>query len=57
MRRQRTRWMGWWYAAIASGFVLLAIYHVLVRDVNWLITVRLVIAGGFGMLAWMELRQ
>ena len=49
--------MGWWYAAIAAGFVLLALYHLLVSDVNWLIGVRLAIAGGFGLLAWMELRQ
>ena len=49
--------MGWWYAAIAAGFVLLALYHVLVKDVKWLTGVRLVIASGFGLLAWMELRQ
>jgi hypothetical protein len=49
--------MGWWYLAIAFGFLALAIDHALTRDKVWLIGIRLIIAGGFGFLAWMELRR
>jgi nitrate reductase NapE component len=49
--------MGWWYFAIALGFVALAIDHALMRDKIWRIGIRVVIAGGFGFLAWMELRN
>ncbi len=49
--------MGWWYLAIATGFMILAIDHMVMRDAAWLIGIRLVIAGGFGFLAWMELRK
>jgi hypothetical protein len=55
MRSGKTPWMGWWYLAIALGFVALAIDHAVMRDKIWLIGVRIVIAGGFGFLAWMEL--
>ncbi|MDQ2713114.1 MAG: hypothetical protein M3Y24_12965 [Acidobacteriota bacterium] len=51
-----TRWMGWWYLAIAVGFGILAIDHILVGDVPWLIGVRIILAFGFGFLSWMELR-
>ncbi|MBV8864581.1 MAG: hypothetical protein JO210_04190 [Acidobacteriaceae bacterium] len=57
MPPKRVPWMGWWYLAIATGFTILAIDHVVMRDTPWLIAVRLVIAGGFGFLAWMELRK
>ena len=49
--------MGWWYLAIALGFLALAIDHALRRDQGWLIGIRLIIAGGFAFLAWMELRH
>jgi hypothetical protein len=49
--------MGWWYLAIAAGFMILAIDHMMMREAPWLIGVRLVTAGGFGFLAWMELRK
>ncbi len=49
--------MGWWYLAIAVGFAILAIDHILTKDAPWLIAVRVVIASGFGFLAWMELRK
>ncbi len=48
--------MGWWYLAIAIGFGILAIDHILVGDVPWLIGVRIILAVGFGFLSWMELR-
>ncbi|MBV8811824.1 MAG: hypothetical protein JO033_24400 [Acidobacteriaceae bacterium] len=54
MRRNGVRWMGWWYCAIAIGFALLAIEHMLTGDKPWLIGVRFVIAAGFGFLGWME---
>ncbi|MBV8553266.1 MAG: hypothetical protein JOY54_18360 [Acidobacteriaceae bacterium] len=54
MRQSVSRWMVWWYIAIAAGFVLLAIVHMVTKDNPWLIAVRLVIAAGFGFLAWFE---
>jgi hypothetical protein len=56
MQRNEIRWMAWWYTAIAVGFALLAIDHLLVGDKPWLIAVRVVIALGFGFLAYMEFR-
>ena len=56
MRTGKMPWMGWWYLAIALGFLALAIDHALTRDKIWLIGIRLIIAAGFGFLAWMELR-
>lgn len=48
--------MAWWYSAIALGFALLAIDHAITGDKPWLIGVRVVIALGFGTLAFMEFR-
>jgi hypothetical protein len=52
--RKRIPWLAWWYLAIAVGFVLLAIDHLLIRDKAWLIGIRLILAAGFGLLARME---
>jgi hypothetical protein len=57
MEPKRIRWMAWWYTAIAIGFALLAIDHIVTRDKPWLIAVRAVIAAGFGFLAYMEFRS
>ena len=46
--------MAWWYCAIAVGFALLAVDHIVTGDRLWLIAVRLIIAAGFGFLGWME---
>jgi hypothetical protein len=54
MRQNVSRWLVWWYAAIALGFVLLGIVHMVMRDKAWLIAIRFVIAGGFAFLAWFE---
>jgi len=56
MRRLSSRWMAWWYSAIALGFVLLAINRAIVGEKLWLIGVRVVIALGGGTLALMEFR-
>lgn len=48
--------MAWWYAAIAIGFVLLAVDHLVTGDKLWLVGVRVVIALGFGLLALMEFK-
>lgn len=50
------QWMAWWYAAIAIGFGLLAIDHLVTGDKLWLVGIRLVIALGFGLLALMEFK-
>ena len=54
MSRKRAPWLAWWYLAIAVGFVLLAINHLIIRDKAWLIGIRLVLAAGFGLLSFME---
>lgn len=48
------KWIPWWYSSISAGFALLAIQHMFTRDKAVLITVRLIIAAGFGVLAYME---
>jgi hypothetical protein len=55
MRQNVSRWLAWWYGAIALGFLLLAIDHVVMGDKAWLVAVRFVIAGGFAFLAWFEI--
>src|SRR5690242_18624073 len=44
MPRLNSRWMAWWYSAIALGFVLLAINRAIIGEKLWLIGVRVVIA-------------
>jgi hypothetical protein len=56
MLRRNPRWFVWWYATIAAAFLLLAINRAIVGEKPWLIGVRLVIAAGFGVLAWLEHR-
>jgi hypothetical protein len=56
MRRLNSRWMAWWYFAIALGFVLLAINRAMMGEKLWLIGVRVVIALGFAILAVGEMR-
>lgn len=57
MEPKRIRWMAWWYTAIAIGFALLAVDHIVTGDKAWMIVVRVVIAAGFGLLAYMEFRS
>jgi hypothetical protein len=52
--RKRIPWLAWWYLAIAVGFILLAIEHLIIRDKAWLIGIRLILAAGFGLLSGME---
>ncbi len=56
MRRLSSRWMAWWYFAIALGFALLAINRAITGEKLWLIGIRVIIALGFGALAAMEFR-
>ena len=56
MPRLNSRWMAWWYSAIALGFVLLAVNRAIIGEKLWLIGVRVVIALGFAILAFMEFR-
>jgi hypothetical protein len=48
--------MAWWYTAIAGGFMLLAVDHLLIGDRVWLVCIRLIIALGFGFLASLEFK-
>ncbi len=56
MRPNDSRWIAYWYISIAVGFVLLAIYNQIIGGKLWLIGVRLIIAAGFALLGWMDLR-
>lgn len=55
-RPLRSILFGWWYVAIGAGFILLAINRVLVGGVPWLIGLRIVIAIGFFLLGYLELK-
>jgi hypothetical protein len=50
------RWTAWWYAAIALGFLLLAVNRAIVGDSPWLVALRMVIAAGFAVLSAFEFR-
>jgi hypothetical protein len=55
--KRKSRLLPWWYASIALGFVLLAIYRVIIGERPWLIALRVVIALGFAALAAFEFRS
>ncbi len=57
MQRLSHRLVAWWYVTIALGFILLAIYRVMIGEKVWLIAVRVIIAAGFGVLAALEFRS
>lgn len=56
MKRTRFRWTAWWYAAIALGFLLLAVNRAILGDKPWMVALRLVIASGFAILSAFEFR-
>ncbi|MDQ2777742.1 MAG: hypothetical protein M3Y57_22945 [Acidobacteriota bacterium] len=56
MRLNDSRWIAYWYFSIGVGFVLLAIYNGIIGGKLWLIGIRVIIAVGFALLGWMELR-
>ena len=56
-KRLRTKLFAWWYFAIATGFVLLAINRLLVGERMWLIILRFAIALGFLLLGYATLRS
>ena len=57
MRGVQTKYQGWWYIAIGIGFLLLAIVNTMRGARLAGIVVRLVIAVGFEILAWMHFRS
>jgi hypothetical protein len=57
MRGFESKHWGWWYLSIGAGFFLLAIVNLL-RGAGFLpAAIRIVIAVGFGLLGWMQLRD
>jgi hypothetical protein len=52
---QSKNW-GWWYFSIGSGFLLLAIAHLLQGAGLVAIVLRIAVAAGFALLGWMQLR-
>jgi hypothetical protein len=52
---QSKQW-GWWYLSIGIGFLLLAIVHQLQSAGLGAVGLRIVVALGFVMLAWLQFR-
>ena len=50
----RSRWFAWWYAAIAVGFLLLAITQGMIGGTFWAVAIRILIALGFAVLSMFE---
>jgi hypothetical protein len=53
----RPAWFAWWYVCIAIGFLLLAIRQVLIEGRTTGVVVRIVVALGFAVLAFTEIRR
>ncbi len=53
---RRTKLFALWYACIAAGFLLLAVRAWVLGAPRWTVILRGLIAGGFGLLAWLEHR-
>ncbi len=53
---RRSRVLGWWYLAIAVGFLLLGANRLLMHD-RLGFALRLLIASGFLFLGFLELRR
>jgi hypothetical protein len=56
-RRIGRRLYAVWYFCIALGFLLLGIRAWLLGAVLWTVILRWIIAAGFCLLAWLELRR
>jgi hypothetical protein len=52
----RSRLFGWWYLSIGAGFVLLAVHRIIAGEARWLIAIRFLIAAGFFVLGYLELK-
>lgn len=50
----RQQFYGWWYLAISVGFLLLTVRSVMLGGKLWLNVVRMMIAGGFLLLSWLQ---
>jgi hypothetical protein len=57
MRWSRSQLFGWWYITIGIGFLLLGVDRLILGGVPWLIAIRFVIAAGFVLLGYLELRS
>ena len=53
----RRRLYAAWYFCIAAGFLLLGIRAYLLGAAVWTVVLRWIIATGFCVLAWLELRR
>ncbi len=54
VRRGAHWWFAWWYLALAIGFTLLGIAHVISGGERLMTAVRFVLALGFAILSKME---
>lgn len=57
MRRPLAGWLGWWYLSLGAGFVLLGLRAWLLGARFWTVLLRWLIAAGFFLLGWLELRR
>jgi hypothetical protein len=49
--------MGWWYVSLGAGFLLLGLRAWLLGARFWTVLLRWLIAAGFLVLGWLELRR
>jgi len=49
-------WLAWWYTAIGVGFLLLAARLLLLGARAWMVALRLLVAAGFFLLAYVQFR-
>jgi hypothetical protein len=56
VRGFHSRHWGWWYLCISLGFLLLAIVHLLQGARAADIALRIAVAVGFALFAWMQFR-
>ena len=52
----RSKAWGWWYLCIGLGFLLLAAVRWLHGERIGVVSLRIGVAAGFALLAWMQLR-
>lgn len=52
----RSKLFGWWYLTIGAGFLLLGVNRLLLGETAWLVSLRFLIAAGFFVLGYFELK-
>ncbi len=56
LKFSRSKLFAMWYLSIGAGFTLLGINRLIARAPWWQTAIRLVVAGGFALLGYLEMR-